>query len=442
MPHFTTILGDRDAHPLTPIPETEQKDPLGDGSLNFTKSDDSMPSMSDSDSASPPSSRNSSTPSSPVTTPPTVRRVSFPDTESPVTSMSRPLNNAELWPLYHFEQHARACRDCFNPYAVHKEGKSLCTTGQDQGATVAQIIYSKCDGQDIFAVSDRSMEEITRVELPRQYVQVRSLLRAVERIVKARRRPERRKVVDREDESKQRELARERNPSPDRSPRQDDSRSTRRYYRSSSPSTSSDDSSRHSSPVRASRTTVHSYHESELPLRRTSSSPSSYSTSPSRSPSSSGTPIEVHNRSPSSSRRPSPTPVQSPDAPKTTIPLKQPAATYPPSSSSTLPLRRRSLTDGTSNSFPVVRRSSISGPPTSSAMPPSAYRHSSSVPFRTSPLAGSSMVRSPGVPSLNRSASEGDVVDERGRDGGDSDSREGKTSKGMVRLEVRRPGRK
>ena len=433
MPQFTSILADREPSPLTPIPETDIKDADSlDVSLTLTKSPESFPSLSDSDSpsASPPSSRGSSATSSPIASPPQ-RKVSFPTTDSPVTSMSRPLNNAELWPLYHFEQHARSCRDCFNPYAVHKEGKSLCPTGQEQGAKVAQIIYSKCDGQDIFAVSDLGSCDLTRVELPRQYVQVRSLLRAVERIVKARRRPERKRVVEREDEAKLREMERSRQHSPDRSRR---SEPQQRYYRATSPTSDHD---RQESPRRTPRSITRSYHESELPLRRrASSSPSSTSSSASSSPTRSR-PIDIINNS---SSRPSLNPTHSSSGPhiswrgdsssqSSSAPPRVSSATYPPArptssdmspsnQSAALPFRRRSLTDGPSNAFPS-RRSSVSGPP-------SSYKYSSSAPFRPSPLSTSNMTRSPSwreVPTLKSVGRSGSV----------------ETSRATVNVEVRRP---
>lgn len=115
------------------------------------------------------------------------KAVAFPSGLSPVTSISRQLSNEELWTLYHFESHARLCSACLDPYAVHKAHERLCSSGHRLAQAVARIIYSKNNGRDVFEASPIRGHNAIKVEVPRDYEEVRSLLRAMERSLRHRR---------------------------------------------------------------------------------------------------------------------------------------------------------------------------------------------------------------------------------------------------------------
>lgn len=119
-----------------------------------------------------------STPSSPKRG----RVVDFP--KDPVASFCRPVNTSESWPAYHFEMHARKCAYCHNPYEVHRNHDQLCDVGHRLAQEVARFIYSKSDG----AIYSRVEEDnkLVRVELPAGYVEVASLLKAIERSLRSR----------------------------------------------------------------------------------------------------------------------------------------------------------------------------------------------------------------------------------------------------------------
>lgn len=115
-----------------------------------------------------------------------VKTVAFPSGLSPVTSVSRQLSNEELWILYHFESHARLCSACLDPYAVHKAHRRLCSLGHRLAQAVARIIYSKHNGRDVFEASRSRDQNPVKVELPCDYEEIRSLLRAMERSLRHR----------------------------------------------------------------------------------------------------------------------------------------------------------------------------------------------------------------------------------------------------------------
>ena len=126
------------------------------------------------------------------TTPPTtttlrtgllpLKTVGFPS-GTPVTGFSRPLTDAELWPLYNFEIHARSCDGCNKPYEIHRSGGRLCATGHTLAQLVAQVLFSNADGDKLYSMraDERYAEQPVRVELPKGYPKVHGLLRAVER---------------------------------------------------------------------------------------------------------------------------------------------------------------------------------------------------------------------------------------------------------------------
>lgn len=119
-------------------------------------------------------------------TPP--KAVAFASGSSPVTSISRPLSNAERWTLYYFESHARLCSACVDPYVVHKSHRRLCSEGHRLAQDVAKIMYSTHRGRDVYDAVASTKRNVTavRIELPRDYDEVRSLLKAMERSLRHR----------------------------------------------------------------------------------------------------------------------------------------------------------------------------------------------------------------------------------------------------------------
>jgi len=97
-----------------------------------------------------------------------------------ITSVSRPATNNEHWTFYNFETHAARCDSCRDPYRVHRSKKRLCNTGHNLAHRVAECVYSKRDGREIY-MSNAREEQLILVELPHGYDNVHSLLRAMER---------------------------------------------------------------------------------------------------------------------------------------------------------------------------------------------------------------------------------------------------------------------
>ena len=112
-----------------------------------------------------------------------VKMVGFPP--SPVTGVSRPLNNTELWALYNFEMHSRSCAACYDPYSVHKSGGQLCHSGHQMAQHVAKYISSKYDGRQVYSAGES--DQSVHVEIPAGYDNIRSLLRVTERSLRHRR---------------------------------------------------------------------------------------------------------------------------------------------------------------------------------------------------------------------------------------------------------------
>ncbi|KAF2716849.1 hypothetical protein K431DRAFT_234497 [Polychaeton citri CBS 116435] len=110
-------------------------------------------------------------------TPPSPKAVRF----ALESTSSRPLSPTESWSLYHFECHARTCRECYNPYDVYRKGHQLCTQGHALAQDVAIHVYYK-EG-DIYGQSDK----LVRVELPHKYDQARSLLKGMDHYLNRRR---------------------------------------------------------------------------------------------------------------------------------------------------------------------------------------------------------------------------------------------------------------
>ncbi|KAF2453759.1 hypothetical protein BDY21DRAFT_292400 [Lineolata rhizophorae] len=105
------------------------------------------------------------------------RAVTFPPV--PVTKVCRPVNGDESRALKSFENHARDCSHCVDPYEVHRTGHSLCPSGLRYARDVADYLYSKRDGK-IYS-TDNTGDQLVQVEIPAGYDQVRGLLRAIDR---------------------------------------------------------------------------------------------------------------------------------------------------------------------------------------------------------------------------------------------------------------------
>lgn len=104
--------------------------------------------------------------------------------QDPVEGVSRPVNASESWAAYHFETHARKCAYCHNPYEVHRSREQLCELGHRLAQEVARFIYNRADGNTYSTVEEDSKP--VRVEVPAGYVEVSSLLKAIERSLRHR----------------------------------------------------------------------------------------------------------------------------------------------------------------------------------------------------------------------------------------------------------------
>ena len=101
----------------------------------------------------------------------------------PVLSVSRPLTNEESWALYRFEMHARNCVYCNNAYEVHRHHEQLCDAGHRLAQGVAMYLYNKDSKPYSTAEEDN---KLVQVEVPPSYVEVSSLLKAIERSLRHR----------------------------------------------------------------------------------------------------------------------------------------------------------------------------------------------------------------------------------------------------------------
>jgi len=93
--------------------------------------------------------------------------------------MLRPLTNDEHWTLYYFEEHAAKCKSCHNPLKVSKAGKRLCDVGQILAIDVASLVMRCTDGKIYSRHKDGHL--VVCVEIPRDYVETMSLLKAIQR---------------------------------------------------------------------------------------------------------------------------------------------------------------------------------------------------------------------------------------------------------------------
>lgn len=97
---------------------------------------------------------------------------------------SRPLTTTEAWSLYHFENHARQCPQCYQPAEVYRRGETLCDAGRGLAHDVAYHVFHK-DG-DVYSTK-KDDSKLVRVEIPHDYKQLRSLLKAMDRGIRTHR---------------------------------------------------------------------------------------------------------------------------------------------------------------------------------------------------------------------------------------------------------------
>jgi hypothetical protein len=101
--------------------------------------------------------------------------------EGNVTGILRPLTNDEHWTLYYFENHATTCRSCHDPLRISEQGRKLCNTGHDLAVDVTDIIFRTSDGK-IHSRQDSHRD--IRLEIPGDYVETVSLLKAIQRAMR------------------------------------------------------------------------------------------------------------------------------------------------------------------------------------------------------------------------------------------------------------------
>ncbi|KAL8880880.1 MAG: hypothetical protein Q9192_007924 [Flavoplaca navasiana] len=110
-----------------------------------------------------------------------VRQVDF----APMPDYSRIPRDDELYVMKAFARHASHCSACARPYEVHRNGGTLCSKGHQRALDVAQYIYNK--GGQSFSLVDRDGNHRVQVEIPASCEAVRSLLKAMERGLRLRR---------------------------------------------------------------------------------------------------------------------------------------------------------------------------------------------------------------------------------------------------------------
>ncbi|KAL8748724.1 MAG: hypothetical protein Q9184_007125 [Pyrenodesmia sp. 2 TL-2023] len=110
-----------------------------------------------------------------------VRQVDF----APIPAYSRLPRDDELYVMKAFARHASHCSACARPYEVHRQGGTLCPKGHQRALDVAQYVYYK--GGQSFSTIDREGNNRIQVEIPANCEAVRSLLKAMERGLRLRR---------------------------------------------------------------------------------------------------------------------------------------------------------------------------------------------------------------------------------------------------------------
>jgi hypothetical protein len=79
--------------------------------------------------------------------------------------------------MWHFETHARQCKECYSPLKVKQKGERLCNDGSALAQDVVEHVYQEAG--KIYS-KKRDNNKPVRVELPANYTHTRELLQAVE----------------------------------------------------------------------------------------------------------------------------------------------------------------------------------------------------------------------------------------------------------------------
>lgn len=170
-PHHTVAVAlEQQAHPSTPLrlvihPQAAASDSLADTMPSATRSREAVV------------VEVTPSPIAPQSPPPSPKAVRFASSKS--HGISRQLTSTEAWSLYYFEQHARQCPKCYDPLNVYRTGHRLCDFGRDLAEDVAAHVYHKADGQ-VYS-TEKDNHKLVRVEMPRHYEQVHSLLKGMDR---------------------------------------------------------------------------------------------------------------------------------------------------------------------------------------------------------------------------------------------------------------------
>lgn len=104
--------------------------------------------------------------------------------KDPVSAVCRPVNMDESWAVYDFEIHALKCVYCNDAYEVFRSRGQLCQIGHRLAQEVASFLYNEADGKT-YSTSEEE-NKLVQVEIPADYPQVRSLLKAIERSLRHR----------------------------------------------------------------------------------------------------------------------------------------------------------------------------------------------------------------------------------------------------------------
>jgi hypothetical protein len=99
---------------------------------------------------------------------------------------SRPINNEEAWAAYNFEVHAQSCSYCRDPYEVHRAHEQLCTIGHNLARDVASLMFMQVSRDVNIYSTCQEPGKTVLLELPAAYMQVKSLLKAIERSLRHR----------------------------------------------------------------------------------------------------------------------------------------------------------------------------------------------------------------------------------------------------------------
>lgn len=102
--------------------------------------------------------------------------------EGDVEGYSEPLKIKDHWVLYYFENHAVNCEQCQSPYdKVYKRKGYLCKEGLEKANDVADLLFKVTRWDDNVYRKDHYTGKTIRIEVPKEYHNIRQLLKAVRR---------------------------------------------------------------------------------------------------------------------------------------------------------------------------------------------------------------------------------------------------------------------